>query len=143
MSGHGQKKEQKQDLAIAALLNSESIRDAAKEAGIAEATLHRYLKDEAFKAVYQAAKRELINHAICRLQRSAGVAVKALKEISEDKEAPASARVSAAKTILEIGMKAIEFDEIEKRIAALEKIVIDQQKTGGRHERTRAEIAKN
>lgn len=128
MSGHGQKKEQKQDLAIAALLHSESIRDAAKEAGIAEATLHRYLKDESFKAEYHAAKREVINHAICRLQQSAGKAVKALVEISESKGAPASARVSAARTILEISMKAIEFEDLEKRIAALEKIVTNQQK---------------
>ena len=128
MSGHGQKKEQKQDLAIAALLHSESIRDAAKEAGIAEATLHRYLKDESFKAEYHAAKREVIDHVICRLQQSAGKAVKALVEISGDEEAPASARVSAARTILEISMKAIEFEDLEKRIAALEKIVTGQQK---------------
>lgn len=127
MSGHGQKKEQKQDLAIAALLHSESIRDAAKEAGIAEATLHRYLKDESFKAEYQAAKREVINHAICRLQQSAGKAVKALVEISGDEKAPASARVSAARTILEISMKAIEFEDLEKRIAALEKIITGQR----------------
>lgn len=128
MSGHGQKKEQKQDLAIAALLHSESIRDAAKEAGIAEATLHRYLKDESFKTEYHVAKRAVVNHAICRLQQSAGKAVKALVEISESKEAPASARVSAAKTILEISMKAIEFENLETRIATLEKIVRDQQK---------------
>ena len=128
MSAPGEKKEQKKELVISALLSAPSLRDAAREAGIAEATLHRYLKDESFRAEYHAAKREVVNHAICRLQQSAGKAVKALVEISESKGAPASARVSAAKTILEISMKAIEFEDLEKRLAALEKIVTDQQK---------------
>jgi hypothetical protein len=127
MSGHGEKKEQKQDKAIAALLQSESIRDAAKEAGLAEATLHRYLKDEAFKETYRAAKREIIDHAICKLQRSAGKAVTALLDVIEDKEAPASSRVSAAKTILEMSMKAVEFEDLEKRISSLEKLIEERK----------------
>ena len=114
-------------MAIAALLHSESIRDAAKEAGLAEATLHRYLKDESFKEAYRAAKREIIDHAICRLQRSTGKAVKALVDIIEEKAAPASARVSAAKTILEMSIKAVEFEDLERRIASLEKITAEKK----------------
>ena len=123
MSGHGQKMDQKQDRAIAALLHSESIREAAKEAGLAEATLHRYLKDESFRDAYRAVKREIIDHAICHLQRSSGKAVKALVGVIEDKETPASARVSAAKTILEMSLKAVECEDLEKRIAHLEDVV--------------------
>jgi hypothetical protein len=127
MSGHGQKREQKQDIAIAALLHCESIREAAKEAGIAEATLHRYLGDDDFKKEYQAAKREVINHAICRLQQSAGKAVKTLVEICESKGAAPSARVAAAKTVLEISLKAVEYEDLEKRIVALEKTIAEKK----------------
>jgi phage terminase small subunit len=123
MSGHGEKIEQKQERAISALLQAESIREAAKEAGIAEATLHRWLKDDSFKEAYRMAKHEVVNHAICQVQRSTGKAVKALVEITEDKESPASARVSAAKTILETSIKAIELEDLERRISELEKLI--------------------
>jgi hypothetical protein len=123
MSAPGEKKDQKQELAISALLQAESIREAAKEAGIAEATLHRWLKDTSFQETYRAAKREVVNHAICRLQRSAGKAVKVLIEIAEDKESPSSARVSAAKTILETSLKAVELEDLAKRVGELEKII--------------------
>jgi len=123
MSAPGEKKDQKQERAISALLNASSIREAAKEAGIAEATLHRYLKDDVFKAQYQAAKKEVVQQAICQLQRSAGKAVKVLIEIAEDKESPSSARVSAAKTILETSLKAVELEDLERRIAELERHV--------------------
>lgn len=123
MSGHGEKMEQRQELAISALLHAESIRKAAEEAGIAEATLHRWMKETSFQEAYRAAKREVINHVISRLQRSAGKAVKILLEVAEDKESPASARVSAAKTILETSLKAVEIEDIENRITELERIV--------------------
>jgi hypothetical protein len=123
MSGHGEKKSQMQDRAIAALLQAETIRGAAKEAGIAEATLHRYLKDEAFKEAYREAKRAVVDQAVSQLQRSAGKAVKALSGIIDEQDAPASARVSAAKTILEMAMKAVELENLEKRIATLEESV--------------------
>jgi hypothetical protein len=38
----------------------------------------------------------------------------------QDAEAPASARVSAAKTILETAVKAVEIEDLEARIMALE-----------------------
>jgi len=123
MSGHGEKKDQKTERAISALLQAETIRDAAKEAGLAEATLHRYLKDEAFRSAYREAKREVVDQAVCQLQRSAGKAVKALSSIIDEQDAPASARVSAAKTILEMAMKAVEIEDLEQRIAKLEEAV--------------------
>ncbi len=127
MSVRGEKTEQKQGRAISALLQAQSLKEAAKEAGISEATLHRWLKDEAFQMAYRAAKKEVVDHAICRLQQSSGKAVKALVEILEYAKNPASARVSAARTILETSMKAVELEDLEKRISDLEKIVREQK----------------
>lgn len=128
MAGHGEKIETKQERAISALLQAQTMREAAKEAGISESTLLRWLHDETFLEAYRKAKRQLVQFAVCQLQRSSGKAVKILLEVAEDKDNPASARVSAAKTILETSLKALEVEDLEKRIAALEKIVTDQQR---------------
>jgi hypothetical protein len=121
MKGSGQKYEQKKEGAISALLQEPSIEKAAKKAGISESTLLRWLKLDEFKEEYRTAKKELVNLAISQLQQSAGKAVKVLLEIAEDDESPSSSRVSAAKTILEISIKAVELEDIEKRIEELEK----------------------
>lgn len=126
MTERGKQLEQKQEKAISALLQAQSIREAAKESGIAEATLHRWLKDESFKEAYRAAKREVVQHALCKLQRSAGKAVKVLIDIAEDEKTPASARVSAAKVILETSLKAVEYEDLEKRISEIEKIIAER-----------------
>ena len=123
MSAPGEKKDQKKEVAICAMLSAPSLREAAKKAGIAEATLYRWLKDDSFKNDYKAAKRELLNHAISRLQQSSGKAVNVLVNIAEDKNCPASARVSAAKTILETSLKAAEIEVLEERIEKLEKVI--------------------
>lgn len=130
MSAPGEKKEQKQERAISALLNAPSLREAAKEAGISEATLHRWLKKDDFKTAYREAKKELVNHAIYRLQHATGKAVNALEAVIDDKESPASARVSAAKTILETSIKVFGIEELEQRIFTLEKLI---QERGVKH----------
>jgi transposase-like protein len=122
MSAPGEKKDQKQEIVISSLLSAPSLREAAKEAGISEATLHRWLKDDAFKTAYRDAKRELVNHAICHLQQSSEKAVKVLLDVAENKKCPASARVSAAKTILEISMKAVELEDLEGLAAKINQI---------------------
>lgn len=130
MSVRGEKTEQKQERAISALLQAPSLKEAAKEAGISEATLHRWLKDEAFQMAYRAAKKEVVDHAICRLQQSSGKAVKALVEIMGSAISPASARVSAARTILETSIKAVEMENLERRIADIERIVKEKISNG-------------
>jgi len=114
---------QKQDKIIAALLSSENFREAAKNAGISEATLYRQLKDETFQTAYKAAKREIVNHAVGQLQKATGTAVKTLGSILEDASAAPSARVSAAKVVLEMAVKAVEIEDLEDRISNLERLV--------------------
>jgi hypothetical protein len=49
------------------------------------------------------------------------MAVETLEAIMQDSEAPASARVSAAKAVLEMAIKAVELEDLEARITALEQ----------------------
>ena len=55
-----------------------------------------------------------------QVQQATGEAVATLRKIMQAADAAASAKVSAAKTILETAIKAVELEDLEARIAALE-----------------------
>ena len=120
MAGSG-KLSRNQEKAIAALLNYSSIPEAAKSIGIGERTLFRWLKLDAFKIGYREARQEVVSQSIARIQAGMSKAVKTLTEVMGDKQAPASARVSAAKAMLDLGLKANELEEIETRVCELER----------------------
>src|SRR5215471_14899490 len=93
--------------AICALLTEQSIEDAAVKAGVGSRTIHRWLReDAAFQAAYNRAKREVVRQAQTRLQQATGKAVAALIAVIDDPLVQASARVSAAKAILEYAIRA-------------------------------------
>jgi hypothetical protein len=110
-----------QQKALAALLSCETVAAAAKKAKLGEATLYRYLADEKFKAAYRAARSELVEHSITQLQRDCAIASKTLREVCEDKQAPSSARVSAAKIIFDGAIKAVELQDLAARLEAVER----------------------
>lgn len=107
--------------ALDALISHDSIDQACKACGISRATMYRYLKEPLFEKELKAAKRQLINRAILRLQQTCGDAARTLGEICKDKEATAASRVSAAKEILSNALKALELEDIETRLKALEE----------------------
>src|SRR5256885_2253272 len=121
MKAHGERLSRKQELAIAALLTCSAITDAAKQCGIGEVTLHRWLKEPTFQAAYRDARRAVVQQAITQVQQATGEAVETLRAVMQDPEAPASARVSAAKAVLETALKGVELEDLEARITALEQ----------------------
>jgi len=111
----------KKEQAIANLLQYPTIAEAAAATGIAEVTLFRWLQDPEFAEAYRAARRETVSQAVAYLQQTAGEAVQALREILANSGAPTSSRVTAARTVLEMALKAVELEDLEKRVTALEK----------------------
>ncbi len=111
----------KQQKALVALLNHNTVGEAATACRLSEATLFRFLRDDTFKARYRAARAEVVEHAISQLQRDCATASKTLREVCEDGSAPASARVSAAKAILDGAVKAVELQDMAARLEALER----------------------
>ena len=122
MSGHGQKLSRKEEAAISALLTQGTLAEAASLAGIGEATLRRWLQRDDFQAAYRRARRETVSQAVAHLQRVSGEAVETLRTIMNDDQKPSSARVTAARVILEMSIKAVELEDLEVRIAALEAL---------------------
>jgi hypothetical protein len=106
---------------IAALLTCDSITAAAASGGVAEVTVHRWLKDPSFQQASREARRQVVQQAIVQVQHATGTAVQTLVAVMQDAEASASARVSAAKTILDTAVKAVELEDLEARITALEQ----------------------
>jgi hypothetical protein len=119
--GHGEKLTHKQERAIGALLTSKSLIEAAELCQIGETTLRRWLTHPGFQAAYLEARRAVVQHALTALQQASMEAVETLRAVQNDVEASASAKVSAAKTVLELALRAVEFEDLEARIARLEQ----------------------
>lgn len=111
----------RQARAIAALLTAKDLQSAAKEAGVSEGTLHRWLDDPSFKATLRKAEGEAIDDAVRRLSGTARYAVGVVISIMADKTSPASVRLRAAQTIVDQLVKLKGFADLEDRIAALEE----------------------
>jgi hypothetical protein len=129
-TGHGEKKGRQQETAIIALLTEPTMKLAAKKVGIGTATLWRWTQEDDFKELYRAAKKQAMSQAIGNLQQSCGEAVETLRTIMNDEASPAPSRVTAAKTILEMSMKAIETEDIEGRLEELERLQKANQPKG-------------
>lgn len=105
---------------LAALVNCNTKAEAARIAGVTTKTIYAYLRDPAFKKEYEEAKRHLILDASDQIQRSLAPSITALNEIATDPEAGKTARVQAARSILEYGIRLAEYTDHEARIKALE-----------------------
>lgn len=121
MTGSGSKFTRKKEEAIAALLTQRSIEDAARAVGIGVKALLRWLKVPEFQAAYRKARRDAFSQSVARLQQASGAAVSTLLKVMVDANTPASTRVRAADSILNHAASAIELEDIEARVADLER----------------------
>ena len=121
MKGHGTKFGRKKEEAIAALLTQRNIEEAAKTVGIAPNTLLSWLKIPEFLAAYREARRAAFGQAVARLQQGTSAAATTLLKTLVDAGTPASVRVRAAEAIFNHAAKAIEIEDIEARVAELER----------------------
>lgn len=119
-AGGKTKLSRKKEAAVAALISAPTIAAAAAAVGIHEITLWRWLRQPEFKAAYEEAKRQALEAAIKRLQAVSGQAVETLHEVMTDPTASPHARVAAARTVLEMALKAYELQDLASRVEALE-----------------------
>lgn len=116
----GPKMSTKQRRFINALLTSNTIRDAAQTANVAERTAYRWLRADPVRTALSEALDAALSQAAARCSGAMGTALEVLLGIAEDVGAPASARVSAARAILEGGPKLRESLDLSDRVAILE-----------------------
>ena len=119
----GLKLSRKQETAIVALVSQPTIKDAAIAAGVNEATIFRWLQKKEFQEAYRAARRESVKQAIARLQQTTSEAVDTLSDVMRSATNFPTARVSAAKAILDFAMKAVELEDLTLRVEELEALM--------------------
>ena len=116
--------------AIEALLAGATPSATAAAAGISERTLRRWCQRPHFADALSCAQRSVFDDALRLLRVTALDAVRALRTVLNDQNAPPASRVAAARVVLEQAHRARELEEIEERIAALEEIAAMQTRKG-------------
>ena len=121
MTGHGAKFGRKQEEAIAALLSHRSIEEAARASGVGYKTLLRWLEIDEFRQRYLEVRRKAVQQAVARMQQATGAASLTILKLMTDPNVPAAVRLRAAESVFGIAMKGVELDDIEARVAELER----------------------
>jgi hypothetical protein len=117
----GGKKDRKLEQFIEGLLSSPNVESAAASAGISARTAWRWMRDETVRERLRETRQQRMQHAMMRLQSGASAAVTCLCELQASGESE-SAKVSAARTILEMALRSAEIGDIAERLARLEQL---------------------
>jgi len=106
--------------ALQALLTQPTKKKAAEAAGITARTLRDYLADPEFQREYKKAFGQLVQDATRQAQQSLSPAISALRDIVEDEKESSSARIAAARSLLEYGLRLTEFTDILEELESVE-----------------------
>lgn len=112
----------RKELAISALLANSTITRAAAQAGISERTIRRWMRDPVFVRRYREERTRTLEATTNLLRKESVRAVRTLASIAGNSRAPVTARVSAARAIVELTFKGVELHDLEERIGQLEEI---------------------
>lgn len=119
---------QKDEVVIAALISTPTIKKASEVCGVSERNIYRHLQDAAFKAKYDKARAELLESYVNSLQQRIGGAIETMQKLIDDKEnTPPQVQLNAAEAIIKYSLKLTEQIEIIKRIDALEEAVKEKR----------------
>lgn len=115
--------------AITALLENETVKEAAALAGVCRTTVYRWLRDPDFQQALRAGEGAILDKVSRRLILLADKAVTALESvIDEPMQEGASQKRFASQAILDNVLKLWELRNVESRLSELEKRVNDEQK---------------
>ncbi len=107
------------------ILTTSSIRDAAEKSGVSESTIYRLRKDPGFQEILTKIKDEMFQDTIQKSQGYCLEMLEVLRGIALNITATDSSRVSAARSILELGMTMYENENILEKLKELERRLED------------------
>ena len=113
---------------IVALAGGRTVQAAALAGGVAESTVYRRLRDADFCRHVTESRAEFTARALGKLSAASTAAASTLRMLL--KAESEAVRLSAARSILELGTRLRESVELEQRILALEARHDDTPKTG-------------
>jgi Transposase len=108
----------KQKRVIPYLVAAPSIEEGCKRAYVGKATVYGWLKDKAFSQELKRQQDAVIDRALDSLKANLAKATETLvKHLGSERE---NISIRAAESIIEFTQKALEHEELEKRVEALE-----------------------
>lgn len=114
---------QKELWILEALLQTSTRTEAANVAGVNRETVAKLLARPDFREEYNRRREDMLQASCSALQSSMLTAVQVLADIMQDEETPAGNRITAAKSVLEYGVKLTEQIDLLDRLGALEQLV--------------------
>jgi hypothetical protein len=121
MTDRGSRLSRKMEVAIVALLTCRNTEEAAKSVGVSTKTLLRWQKLPEFERAFREARTATFRQCIARLQQASGPAVTTLLKIIVDPSASLAVKARCAYYILEQTRKAVETEDLDARVAQLER----------------------
>ena len=103
-----------------------TLRQASTTTGIPYRTCRRWRRRPEIQTMIRELAREAVQAGALTLGQSASIAATALRKIADGSDLAEGPRVSACRTILEIGLKVLEFDELAKRLEVVEAQLASQ-----------------
>ncbi len=114
--------------AIPLVMAARSIEEGCRTAGITRQTWYNWMKDEGFVNEVYRRRERVISEALDRLRTSVAGAVEGLVDLVHAEEN--NIRLRACGEVLDYFMKARELEEIERRVAVLERVVLREGRQG-------------
>ena len=112
---------------LAALMKYGTIRDASKATGAAERTIYDRMHEREFKAMYKAARADVLRGAVSSLNGRVTKAIETIEKIMDDDEAPHAIKLQAANTILaNVEKFATRLSEVEAGLRPVKEPSLDE-----------------
>jgi hypothetical protein len=108
--------------ALGALLEHGSIAEAAAAVPMPERTLRRWATEPAFRHALLTERQKVLDGAVSKLASSAGAAVDALVDVLNDEDAAPSARVAAARVVIEQARGAVLDTALKAELEQIEAL---------------------
>ena len=113
---------------LLALAGGQSVREAARTAGVSERTAFRRAADPDFRQAVGRARGELLVRAVGRLADAATAAADTLAALLAAEAE--NVRLGAARAILDGALRGVEFVDLTERVAALEEAAAASERPG-------------
>ena len=105
------------------ILTTSTYEEAAEKSGVSKSTLYRLRKDPDFQGIINQVKNNMFQDTLKKAQAYSTESLETLRTIMNDANATDSSRVSAARTILELGLNSAEQELIVNKIEELERMI--------------------
>lgn len=107
------------------VLTCSTYDEAAEKAGVSKSTLYRLRKEPEFQQVINQVKKSMFQDTMQKAQGYCMESLEILRVIMNDPAATDSSRVSAARTVLELGLNSAEQEIIVSKLEELERRMQD------------------